>query len=164
MLWHSVGCIADWNGANAVTVQSMTSTMMCNTVLMAVCFLWSKICFRLVEIHWLCFYLDQTTVCLGQFVTLCCTDRCQVLHASGWTRHEIKGTPVLTCHETAYSALYASLPVLSTINTSNGFSTCSSRFSSRLTGHTVLLADPPSCQFTNLFCFPHQLACFAVWK
>lgn len=62
-----------------------------------------KFCFRLIEIHWLCFYLDQTSV----WVSFCHS----VLYrqvpgaASGCTRHEIKGTPVLTCHETAYSAL-----------------------------------------------------------
>lgn len=63
--------------------------------------------------------------------------------ASGCNRHKIKGTPPLTCHETGYSALYASLPLCTAINTSNRSSTCCSRFSAILTGHTVPSAEDP---------------------
>lgn len=164
MLWHSVGSIAlKWCKRCYCAIWRQ---LWCVTR-----FSWQfvfyevKFCFRLIEIHWLCFYLDQTSV----WVSFCHS----VLYrqvpgaASGCTRHEIKGTPALTCHETAYSALYASLPVRSTISASNGSSTCSSRFSARLTGHPVHSADCLVGRSTFLslhqFVFsPHQLTCLKI--
>lgn len=92
-----------------------------------------KLFARLMEVLWLFFcYRDQTSIWVSYSDSVLYR---QVPGAvSGCTSHKIKGTASLTCHKTAYCALYASLPVFSTTNT-----TWVSRLGASLTGHTECL-------------------------